>query len=405
MSARTNAANPDCYGHRVAAMIRVREQHIAVFGGSGSGKTVLVSSFYGAAQEQSFLKESLFHLIADDTGQGNRLRQNYLGMKNNARVPETTRFAATPYRFTIKMKDQADDKLAKGHLFDALRLVWHDYPGEWFEEEPSSEEEARRRVDTFRLLLRSDVALVLVDGQKLRDYAGEEEKYLKSLLWGLRDGLLRLKGELLDDGEPLAQFPRIWIMALSKADLHPDLDVHAFQDLVIETAAGDLASLQEVLMGMVQIPDALSIGEDFMLLSSAKFEPGKIEVTERVGLDLLLPVACMLPLERLARWAEKFDIPSKWLDLLADNAEVFANMIMRAEGLDEWLKKIPKVGPLLAKIGRPALADAVRLGEPQIRKINAEARANRDYLTATLTQFRMDLDQGVDADLLVKSLK
>ncbi len=32
-----------------------------------------------------------------------------------------------------------------------------------------------------------------------------------------------------------------------------------------------------------------------MLLSSAKFAPGKIEVAERVGLDLILPVACMLP--------------------------------------------------------------------------------------------------------------
>lgn len=129
----------------------MREQHIAVFGGSGSGKTVLVSSFYGA-QEQAFLKESLFHVVADDTGQGNRLRQNYLGMKNNARVPEPTRFAATPYSFTIKLKDQGDAKVAKGKPFDALRLVWHDYPGEWFEEEPSSEEEAQRRVDTFRSL-------------------------------------------------------------------------------------------------------------------------------------------------------------------------------------------------------------------------------------------------------------
>ncbi|MCK6210529.1 ATP/GTP-binding protein [Georgenia sp. EYE_87] len=389
----------------MSAIIRVREQHIAVFGGSGSGKTVLVSSFYGAAQEQAFLKESLFHVISDDTGQGNRLRQNYLGMKNNARVPETTRFAATPYRFTLKMKNQGDDKTANGRLFDALRLVWHDYPGEWFEEEPSSEEEARRRVDTFRLLLRSDVALVLVDGQKLRDHAGEEEKYFKSLIWGLRDGLLRLKTELLDDGEPLVRFPRIWIMALSKADLHPEFDVHGFQDLVIEKAAGELASLQDVLTGMVQIPQALSIGEDFMLLSSAKFEPGRIEVTERVGLGLLLPVACLLPLERLARWAERFEIPVRWLDKLADNADVFAALIMRAKGIDEFLKKVPKVGPLLARIGRPTLAALLKLSETQIRNINAEARVTGDNLRATLTQFKLDLDQGVRDNLLVKSLK
>ena len=63
------------------------EQHIAVFGESGSGKTVLVSSFYGATQEPQFLKDSLFHVVADDVGQGNRLHQNYLGMKGSARVP------------------------------------------------------------------------------------------------------------------------------------------------------------------------------------------------------------------------------------------------------------------------------------------------------------------------------
>jgi predicted ATPase len=33
------------------------EQHIAVFGEGGSGKTVLISSFYGATQEPQFLQE------------------------------------------------------------------------------------------------------------------------------------------------------------------------------------------------------------------------------------------------------------------------------------------------------------------------------------------------------------
>ena len=107
----------------------------------------------------------------------------------------------------------------KATPFDALRLVWHDYPGEWFTQEPSSTEEAARRVETFTKLLKSDVALVLVDGQKLLDHAGEEEKYLKSLLWGLRGGLEKLRDDILTDGEPLTEFPRIWILALSKADL------------------------------------------------------------------------------------------------------------------------------------------------------------------------------------------
>ena len=390
---------------RMATRLRVKEQHIAVFGGSGSGKTVLVSSFYGAAQEQAFLKDSLFHVSADDTGQGNRLRQNYLGMKNSAKAPEATRFAATPYRFTIKPKAPSDPKAVRGRAFDALRLVWHDYPGEWFEEEPSSVEEARRRIDTFRSLLRSDVAFILVDGQKLVDYAGSEEKYLKSLIWSIREGLLKLKDDLLEEGKPLAEFPRIWVLALSKADLHPDLDVHGFRDLVIEKAADDIAALQEVIRGFVQLPDALSVGDDFMLLSSARFEPGRIEVDERLGLDLVLPVAMLLPLERLVDWMQRLEIPRVWLDRLADNADAFAAILIGARAFRTALGKIPRVGPLVTAVAIPAVTASIKLGGTQIKKVNAEARAKQDYLTAILTQFQLDLDQGVRDNLLATRLQ
>ena len=44
------------------------QQEIAVFGESGSGKTVLLSSFYGAAQEPQFVRKSLFRVVADDFG-------------------------------------------------------------------------------------------------------------------------------------------------------------------------------------------------------------------------------------------------------------------------------------------------------------------------------------------------
>lgn len=381
--------------------LRVREQSIAVFGGSGSGKTVLVSSFFGATQEPAFDKDSLFDLIADDTSQGNHLRQNYLGMKKSALAPEPTRFAATSYTFNVKLKAGDDARAAKGRQFDELRLVWHDYPGEWFDEEPSSLSEAARRLEAFRNLLRSDVAVILVDGQKLLDYAGEEEKYLKSMLWNLRDGIRRLKGRLLDGGEPLVEFPRIWILALSKADLHPDLDARGFQDLVVEKAAGDISSLHAELKTMVKLPEALSLGEDFMLLSSAKFEPGRIEVSERKGVDLLLPVACILPLERLVQWAGRFEIPRKLLDKLVDNADVIGRVLVGA-GL--WIRRIPVVGPFLA-LALPFIAEGIKDGAPAVKERNRQARLSHDYLTAVLTQFKMDLDQGVKDGLLVKSRK
>src|SRR6185503_17619382 len=143
---------------------RVLEQHIAVFGESGSGKTVLVSSFYGAMQEPEFLKSSLFDVTADDAGQGHRLHANYLGMKDSARRPESTRFSSTPYAFSVRLRDKTA-KENRSRPFDAMRLVWHDYPGEWFEQDVSWPEEAQRRLAMLEALVGSDVAILLVDGQ------------------------------------------------------------------------------------------------------------------------------------------------------------------------------------------------------------------------------------------------
>ena len=373
------------------------EQHIAVFGESGSGKTVMVSSFYGATQEPKFLKQSLFHVVADDIGQGARLHRNYLGMRDSARVPEATRFSASSYAFSVKLKD-VDATSSKNRPFDAVRLVWHDYPGEWFEQDVSGPEEAQRRVDTFRSLLRSDVALLLVDGQRLLDNAGEEERYLKSLLTNVRNGLLTLKDDLLPDGKPLIEFPRIWIMALSKADLLPNLDVFTFRDLLIEKACDDIDELRQVLAGLVEASDALSVGEDFMLLSSAKFDAGKIEVTQRVGLDLTLPLAAILPFERHARWAKTKQLPGKVAENLLTGAAALA------AALTGHKSKLPAPVSLLVNlIGPDVVHGAANLAKDALQKINADALSKRDNLTATLTRFRMDLDQGEEERILLRS--
>jgi hypothetical protein len=145
------------------------------------------------------------------------------------------------------------------------------------------------------------------------------------------------------------------------------------------------------------------MGEDFMLLSSARFEPGKIEVTERVGLDLILPVATMLPFERLAQWAGKFDIPLKVLGGLVDHADALA-ALLAGPGIAKFLAKVPKVGPVLAPIAVPALAQAVKLGHSKLAEVHAQALADQDFLTAVVTQFRLDLDHGVEDRLFVKSL-
>ena len=42
----------------------------------------------------------LYKVLADDIGQGMRLLQNYLRMREQAEAPATSRFTATPYSFT-----------------------------------------------------------------------------------------------------------------------------------------------------------------------------------------------------------------------------------------------------------------------------------------------------------------
>jgi hypothetical protein len=379
---------------------RDREQHIAVFGESGSGKTVMISSFYGAMQEPQHLQKSLFDVVADSTSQGRQLHQNYLGMKNSAQLPMTNHFSGTSYSFAVKLKDGADARAMRTRPFDALRLVWHDYPGEWFEEDVSGPEEAQRRVETFKNLLGSDVALLLVDGQRLLDNFGEEERYLKSVLTSFRHGLRSLKKDLLADGKPLVRFPRIWMLALSKSDLLPDLNVFKFRDLLIEKAGDEIEELHRVLAEFVEASAALSVGEDFVLLSSAKFDSDKIEVAERVGLELILPLAAMLPFERHARWAQLKLLPGKVGEQLVTKAGA---LVLAAALLGGRIRVPGRIGLLLSLVDPQAVSDAANLAGDKLREMHSEALAKRDYLRATLTRFKIDLDEGEKKQILLRS--
>src|SRR5699024_68106 len=135
-------------------------------------------------------------------------------------------------------------------------------------------------------------------GQKLLDNAGEEERYLQALFSTFNTGLLNLRDHLLEDGTPLVRFPRIWAIALSKADLLPEMTSHDLSVMLIEKAGGHMAELRRTIAMMVEGDAALSVGEDFLVLSSAKFTPGRIDVSDRIGVDLLLPLAAALPFER-----------------------------------------------------------------------------------------------------------
>lgn len=377
------------------------EQHIAVFGESGSGKTVLLSSFYGPTQEPGFEKENLYEVIAQDAAKGRILHANYLGMRDYRQVPEPNKFKSHSYSFKITPKASP----GTSPTVDSLQLVWHDYPGEWFEQEVESEEEAQRRVDTFRSLLRSDVAFLLVDAQRLIDNTGQEEAYLKALFTNFHTGLKRLKGDILENGERLVEFPRIWVVALSKADLLPDLDVYGFQQLVISKATGELNRLGETISEMVQGEAALSVGDDFVLFSSARFTPERIDLTNRVGIDLVLPLAAILPFERHAKWVEQKSInkiPDTVIENLVGGAGVLIALLAG--------KKLPLPGPfgriagLIGAVFTKDLIDGLlTMAKDKLQDAKKQALQKHQYFTAVLTGFRLALIKGEEALVLRRS--
>ena len=249
------------------------------------------------------------------------------------------------------------------------------------------------------------MALVLVDGQKLLDYAGEEEKYLSHrLFWGLRGGLEKLKDDILADGEPLTEFPRIWILALSKADLHPGLNAEAFQDLIIEKAADDIPVLQDTLKTFRPTARGAVLGAR---ISCFCLRPGSSPARSRSpSASAWESTSCRWPPCSRLRGrpvGREFDIPLKVLGGLVDHADALA-ALLAGPGIAKFLAKVPKVGPVLAPIAVPALAEAVKLGHSKLAEVHAQALADRDFLTAVVTQFRLDLDQGVEDRLFVKSL-
>ncbi|MFS0853298.1 TRAFAC clade GTPase domain-containing protein [Microbacterium sp. 179-I 3D4 NHS] len=384
---------------------RVLEQHIAVFGESGSGKSVLISSFYGLMREEQTQSRINIDVVADDAGQGDRLMQNYLGMSRDGRVPPSNRFSATPYSFTARLHHRPEKTSGD---YDGIRLVWHDYPGEWFHESPSGAEEARRRAETFEALLSSDVAIVLVDGAEVARNAGDEAGYLKLLFTNIRNGLLPVVEEIVESGKPLARFPRIWMFALSKSDLLPEISAADFRDLVVLHAAHEVDQLRKLLRSIVLGEEALSVGEDFLLLSSAKFSAAAIDVSEKVGVDLIMPIASVLPLERFVRWAEGRNLRGRVAETLLGQASAVAGVVAILVG---WIGKAAKIpGPIgavaalvSAVISKDMVDKAVKLVGDQLRQANADAKEKGDYLRAAVTQFAIDLEVSEKRGMLLRS--
>lgn len=350
------------------------EQHIAVFGESGSGKTTLLSVFYGIQQAANFSITDGYSLLADDTTQGNGMLQAYHRISED-KLPPANKYQHVPFIFNVR---------AKGSIVNAGRIVWHDYPGEWWNETKTGLE-ADRKNKAFLDLLSSDLAILLVDGIKYRD---QGKYYLVNLLNSFRDEIERLRYGFLEQHLPLASFPRVWLIALSKADALPDKTVECFRNEVIKDANDELNALRETLRSLVIRPSCLSLGEDFLLLSSAKFDnnAGKvIDAKKRLGVDIISPLTVVSPLLWARRWSQLEKHGKFSLIMLFE----FFRGITTA-----WMRWVPFVGRFFDLVDQTAIA-----GIEYLKKAHEAAVTKGDNIEAVLAAFLLKLQKSKDDNI------
>ena len=342
------------------------DQHVAVFGESGSGKTTLISVFYGHQQTAKFSRVAGYSLLAADTTQGHKLLKAYHQIEDDL-LPPSTRYRHSVFSFRIR-----PDKLKK----DAGRLLWHDYPGEWWSETRGGEEGERKK-EAFKTLLCSDVALLLVDGQRLLE---DKEQYLPRLFKSFRDELSRQRELLIEKDSFLECFPRVWIICLSKADLFPEKNVEWFRNKVVKEANEELTALRDEIKTMVNKPEFIALGEEYLLLSSAKFDPetGKIQDPKKtIGIDLISPLAITSPLRHAKKWVQ-IEVGGKKAALLL--AEAFRGVTTG------WMRILPIVGSFFT-----LLDEELKGGTQKLRQIHENAIEKGDAVEAILAAFQMRL--------------
>lgn len=355
----------------------VFEQHIALFGESGSGKTTLLTMFYGAHQGNAFRIENGYKLLADNQAQGNSLLQSYYNITNKSLPP--TRQTST--KFSFSCIPECNGKSNKG----IVRLVWHDYPGGWLNGNTDDILDETDVEKTFSSLVSSDIAFLIVDGQKFKQ---DGERYLQSLFSTMTNQIAYIKQyPSLKGLLPLTHFPRIWVTSLTKSDLLPNMTADAFREAVCKGASDEIAALKNEISSLIDKPNDpshyFSFCEDFLLFSSGEFDPHTakaINVSNRKGLDVVLPLAFALPFQKACKTAGKSSAA-------VGIAEVTVKILTTCT--TGWMQYLPLVG-------NPArlINDFLKTDIQKIDELRRKAIEKRDYLAFLLYSFKNIIEKN-----------
>lgn len=355
----------------------IRTLRLAFFGESGSGKTSLVSSYFGYQQRHAFEQSHGYRLSAVDTREGSLLLKNYYGMQDGV-FPMPTVSRSSTFHFDLKVS-----RLSR----PALRLEWIDYPGGWWGHAPADAEEQQRQSACIKSLLNAQVGFLIVDGEL---YQREGTSYLRRLLLSFAREVQRWqKGLIPLDGSAHLTVIEEWVIALAKADRFPsDYTAERFGMDVIKNAVDELIELATALYGQPR-----RFGTRFMLLSAAQAEPHNpqrvLRIDKTIGLELIAPAALLLPLNDVAseraNHNPRLDLPL-WQRLLITLGELAKGKDLK-EAVGQRYKTLVD---LIQVIGNLAQFD-VEQRSVELKKEREKAVQEGDALMATALVMKQQL--------------
>lgn len=347
-------------------MSKMQEIRIALFGKSSSGKTTLLASYFGNQQRYSFEKEHGYHLAVEDTAKGNRLLSKYYKMEKGEFPPGTETFEE--YHFNFKVHGLTDP---------SFKIVWYDYPGGWWEENPKDEEEKFVRREAFKNLLQSHVGILLVDGEQ---YNNSGTSYVNCLLDQFKNEIRNIKDFLASAGSPMTDFPKQWIIALSKADILPE---SVTAENICKRIVSDGV---DQLTGLANEIDLKDFGGQYMLISSVKGNNKKVtNAHQYIGIQLIAPVALLSTLDELGKKVGR-----------GRGHGIFKEIFNKLRGLADFIDKIddflPKKYQVVTHLLKALhLQEGLEMGEKYFRQKQAKAAQKGKIIDASINAMKAEL--------------